>query len=458
MSRQCLTVALLALTLLAGSWSALPRPASAQASDEVDPIDLAAIVLTPGDLDGLGGDAGGAGWGVTDDRLESRADLARAFAAGSGRGADDVADTLDRLTVQRRYGLSVGASTGADGDAADRLVITSVTQLADAEQAPEALDLLLTLERRETVEGLDGFGDETVVTATGGGGPGGSYVGRAVTFRLDRLVVRVSLLLFGTDEVGDEVDLRAAVATVADRTAAALDGDGPQLSARVARYDAAPAGVASEGYFLLGGGYLPGLGEAPADQRSTVAGYGGATDVYGYRLNVTLDGAPAPADPGALAPEDRTRLTAFVYAFPDEDAAAAFVSDEPGRLADMDGVSGVSGVSGVETVAGAPAYGDESVTLSYEDASGEVPLAAWRVTVRSGSLVARLTLLAADRPSSDTLAVLVDAQAGCLESGACAGFLAPPAQLSPERVADPAATPEGTPVALGRLALVSPSA
>jgi hypothetical protein len=280
----------------------------------------------------------------------------------------------------------------------------------------------------EDVTGGPTIGEQTELTRDRGLVLGGEQPYRSLdlTFRLGSFTAGV-LIFDNRDRDPDPATVAALAETLRQRIEAVLAGGGPGLGRQVIRLGRNVGLDFNDAlYERRAGQTLAYLGETDEARAAREANYGGATDVYSvYQALVLGDGVN----------DDDPYYVARLYRFPDEAAAASWLAGLPARLPEEN-----ASYEEIVPDPAAPAFGDESVTLSYVFATSQTLVTnGFLIAVRVGPLVVRVQ--ADSRPTADSSGVrrLAEAHLVCLTGGACPPVMeAPPAFLAAR---SPAPTP-----------------
>jgi hypothetical protein len=395
---------------------AATAPALAQSAPA--PLDLAAMVLMPDDLEELG---------FPRDRLtrgfaNSLDDLAAQTVAGTGRSATAARAELAGFGVRRGYTLVLDrpVEIGRAGRVLHRTVVVVLVEFAAAGPATEFAFASLTaaVPSSRPVTGTRTFGDQSNLQRYTTSGRGAADVAvLALNLRLDRVMASVSIF--------DPSGRRPGVSEVerlgerlVDRVAAGLDGDAPGLSVQ-AMTVAGPAVEKRDAVYLRRGGEsFLWIEEDPIQATARSAVFGEATDVYFHTFLL-----PADADDRT----DDVGIQSHVFCFADANSATVWFDAVPA------GMSADPGVSHVEFVESAPASGHQSLTVAYRwpnDRGDGADSYLLRVFIRVGATVGSVRIVA---PRPFPPAVIEDfaaAQEDCLLHGVCGEAAPVPVELA----------------------------
>ena len=411
--------------------SAAAQDASPVASPftAVAPLDLAAMVLLPADLDQPGFALESAGF----ERIELQAAGAAQIA---GLPVEEILDRLRAAGFVHRYNLDLArprragdATPGVASGLVGTRITTSITEYTSAEGAAAGFDLLdRQAERGADFEDLPlttDFGDEAELTRFSGLTPDTNdpHQSLNLTFRLDNLVADVVIQDLSNQQP-EVAEAEALAVRLEDRIHEVLTRGGPGLSSQVQelRVDGqAPF----EAYLVLDGSPVRIFDEPAAASGSFRHSVGNATDVY------ALEQSPA----------DAIYFITRLHRFPTEEDAAAWLAQQPARtLADL-GYVDVNEVTGQETL------GDESRVVAYAFPIDPATMArGYAMYARVGAVVARIQVDSVPEAPLSAALELAEAQVHCLEIGRCPEPIPLPTALLTNG-GGPVSSPEATPAA-----------
>ena len=388
------------------------------------PLDLAALALTPDDLEAIG--LAGFGLGGAS-YYASPHDYAPRVAGELGRDPAEVGDALAGFGWRRRYTVTLDRPLAPGTDDNERGVTSSLTEFATAEGAAAGFAFL----EAEVAPRPGGraaprdlplarpFGDQAELTRLDGAESGQRFQGLELTFRVGNLHGRVTL----HEYAGQEPD-RATVDMLAEGLLTKLRGapslPAPGLSNVALRLRLGGA-VATGGdfYLRLDGRTFPRFNEPAAVLAARAAAYAGAADVYRASARIQV---------GDEASDDDVRYATVLYRFANAEAASGWLRGAAEHLAQTPEVGGGRPLPylDVEPVAEAPNVGEEAVALAYGLARGEVTLRGHAVLIRVGAVVAQVQMAAVPGAPLAAVAALTRDQVACLEAGGlCAPVPAP---------------------------------
>ena len=407
---------LLGALLVVAAMAGRVAPGAAAARQESEPVDLAAMALTPDDAAAGGLDGYGAayGWLLTPEQEAART------AANRDLPEDEVLDELEDAGLVRVHQTRL-ALPSQPGNGDSRTVsgfAGYVYEFADAAGAAASFDFVANRDADdvEEVAGSETIGEESVLVRyeviDGATGDRAEYL--ASSTRVGRFHLRLALFDFGRPDEGvapeePEIEVAEALAErFVERVEAVLEDGAPGLSLRVARMDAPRpmTFVEADRYLALDGDAFAFYGFRSADERrfDRLVREWGILDLYSFEQSIPTGSDDDPEDPYYLM-----RL----YRFQDEGAAEFWMVDA------LAAVENDSTMERFEPVGGLDDLGDESAVAEIrEDYRGGV-LDGYAIVVRVGNVVAELRLMSGDGVEVDTALELMDVQIGCLEDGPC---------------------------------------
>ncbi len=415
-------VALLMLFALLGSLLDPSSRAAEAASDT--PLDLAAMALTPSDLesDGLDGyeiRAGG----------PSGSDADLSFQVGNwgddSSGVTYVSDHLADAGYQRSYHFGLSLPDPADPRFATRAVAASINEFEDADGATESFEILDEMSADspvvEQIELDAGIGEETIMVQQ----PEANKL--VIAFRADRLVAYLSIYDYSdtpVDMAAEPVvsDILSLAERLLERINAGLDGDAPGLGNHALRlgnpeYDV-PYEIGVDQYIRLDGEDLPFGWESPDESARRSEASGDAIDAYESTQRIEGADAVDPDLPYQLF------WQTDIYRFEDDDAASEWLQDRSQRIEDVLPLDDGAEVRDVELIDDAAALGDESFAVAYvEDRPDDCGCTnqILRVHARVGAYVVDMSLgtQAESGVSFELFEAIAAAQVDCLTADSC---------------------------------------
>jgi hypothetical protein len=385
------------------------------------PLDLAAMVLTPANLEAVG--------------LTGFGQQAAVFS--------EVADSADAETAggrQRVYHsrLAVPVDPGATSDRFRTLVSTAIDAYADAAAAAAGFALLETKDTAgegtpvlEDIAGTRTVGDQSRVTRQDLESPDGrAYVQLELAFQRGPLVARVGI----ADYTGQELDLsnlETLAETVLVKMDAVVAGGGPGLQPRTLHLIGQDLLTTFALYNRIAGETIPNYNATSEQTAAATARLGNATDSYAVAQQLT-GGTDDQTDDGVFTLSSVTR-------FPTPEAASTWLRAGQERLANLS-----TFYLDVAPVDGALAMGDESAAFSVTVGGGEARYNGFVSYVRVDRDVAAVRLLTQAATPLEVVVELAQAQVDCLQSTAACAPIPVPAALA--ALAVPATLVAATPV------------
>jgi hypothetical protein len=406
-----------ALTLVATA--VLPRSLAAQEGAEPALPDLAAMTLLPADLPEPGFVLEGGRRVSPDDEAASAAAYRDQLA--TPEATTGLSEALLAAGYRARYVNSLALPSSEVSALVAVRVLSYVTYYDTPEGAAAGFSLLEDESAIPTASDVPPnrvFADQAEVTSDSGlvGGGDQPYRSLDLTFRRGNLTAGV-LIYDNLDREIDQGMLEELGARLLQRIEEILAGGGPELGNRIVRLgENIGIDFNDETYERRAGVTLPYVGESPELLAAREANYGEATDVYSvYQALVLLDGIS----------NDDPYYVGRLYRFPDEATASAWLAGFPERLTPEG-----AGYVEVAVVPEAPAFGDESVTISY----GFQPLQTLTtrgtlIAVRIGAIVARVQVDALYEADPVGVRALMEIEVACLTGGACPAITPVPAEL-----------------------------
>jgi hypothetical protein len=415
-----------------------PTAGAVRAANDELPLDLPAMALTPSDLEA----EGFAGFG----RLSGESHVGPWLLGGLiGNLTYEMSDDEVRQTVRdagllRGYEFSLRQQGSHDDQVSDpvRDVFGTVYEFADDDGAADAFAFMADLaEVSETVQHVEGdaaIGDGTVLfrETRDQSDPLRMLI---LAFRTDRLIAVVQLW----DYAGEEpavAEVERLGARLLERIEDGVAGEAPGLGSRVLRLQNTEFDVLyevrSDHYLRLDGEELPLDYEDAETVAARSEAAGDAIDVYGFNQFVQEVDAVDPSLPYQMG------WSGTLYRFADDEAAADWLAGGL-ELIERETYGGEVTVQDLEELPDAPAFGDESVTVSYlaEYRDGYVAQ-AYRVQARFGAVVVDAMLAASagvDLPFA-AFEALAAYQAACDTADGCPAAILLSDALTGPSVAD----------------------
>ncbi len=426
-----LLVVSLAQSLAVGAGSRILPVASPIASPVpgAPALDLAAMALTPSDLDELGLP----GFGQQTSAFLTLEEQAEQLATSASLGidADAIGSGLAEAGFQRRYQRQLGLPSrpGAPPSRLRTFVAPYVIEYASREGAAAGFALLEAEAPDAGMKDVSGtrvFGDRSEVTRFRQSSENGEpYRALDLTLQVDNLVAGVTVGEFN----GREPDL-ATVEALAERLLENVRlgqaGSGPGLSNLAQRLAGPDVETRSDEYGRIGGQTFPNYSETPDELADRNERYGDAVVVYGVGQSIPV---------GGPARTDDTRYFVSLYEFAGEPDAAGWLNEGVAR-AELS-----PNVIAAIPVADAAVIGDASATLAITTERGGAGTArGYLVEAQVGARTAQVQLLGIPDVPLAAVEELARSQVACLQADSCPGYASPPASL-PRPAATPAATP-----------------
>jgi len=378
-------------------------------------VDFGAITLTPADLEAAGLEGYRVNYGYV-----TYPDEVAAFVADSRDLPEtEVRETLEDAGFAYWYETSQYVPLDADdpqGPVA-RQVSSYVLEFEDEDGAEAGWELLEDESFDETARDLRqvaDFGDQSEATRYRASDPvtGDMYDALDLSIRLGAFHVGVRV----TDWVGEELELADAEAlaeVLQERVETVLDGAGPGLSTQAVRLTGEEIVSTLDTYSLLTrkAVYLYSESTRGSVRRQNDAAELDQTDVY-----VVWQHAP-----GGEGVEDDIWYSVDLMHFADEDAADAWLDGIRQRIENN------TNFTDFEVDTGAPQLGDASI--AYTAKWAESPIFYRTAALRVGTTVAVVEIQGPERVPSIAVEDVAEAQADCLEDGACDLPVAAPEEL-----------------------------
>ncbi len=427
--------------------------------------DLAAMTLTPADLEEIGQP----GFGKYHNGHFLSLEQFTGFEADYfGKPVEEVRALFERIGWSRQYVFRLGLpSVPGEDSPPEREFLSRVMEVADAEGAGAYIDFTMTPgpESGWTIESAEApfsLGDRAVVYRASVSIPeaGLTTTEHYVRVQLDNLIAIVGFAIDvpdpeGTPEASPVADgsgeaspaatveeLESVARRQLEKMGAVISNGSPNLSSLLLRLGDDPVAAAAdyrEGYRLLKGDLPPYYADFEDDILADPAAVGDADAVYELGEFFLFGEEESPT-------EDHYFLNRL-YRFPDEAAAEAFMASRPDALATGGYLlwSGATEEAGSDLLPGeAQDLGDESLAFDFVRAFDDgMSFEGYEIYVRVGEMVAAVSLEGPPDLELAQVEEIAAAQAACLEAGEC-----PEAFPVPETFYAPLdATPEATPAA-----------
>ena len=377
---------------------------AAQGAADPDIPDIQAMTLTPADL----ADEGLEGYGLGFAETTFPDQVIVSIAEARGLDEDEVGEVLEDAGFARRYDSYLYLPDEDDPAApAVRQIVSYVLEFGDEDGAEAAFAFLedeSASESAEDVQAVD-VGDESEATRDQGEdlATGDEYAQIDLTFRLGNLHAGVAIVDWQGDE--PEVDeVEALAERLLERIEATIEDGGPGLGTQVPRLAGDGIVTTADQYALLDGEAIAGFGESPDEARGRARAAADVDQTDGYRLWQQLFA-------GEEEPDDDVWYQVDVWRFADEDAAADWLAGTEDR------VESNQDLTNLDLDDGPAAAGDESIVYTVETEDGSVRFRS--VALRVGNTVAVIDLSGPETPPAEAVEALAEAQADCLDEGAC---------------------------------------
>jgi hypothetical protein len=380
-------------------------------------LDLAAITLTPADLDDLGLEGFGMSYGQTAFLEE----LIVASAEFRNLPEAEVRAAYEANGLIRRYDLSLHQPLDPADPAGDagRLVVSYVMEFADAAGAAAAWAFSEdeSFAPASTDEPLTTpLGEQSEATRESGTDADGlPFAQIDLTFQSGNLHAGLVII----DWTGAEPDLAQAEALAArlmERIESVRAGNAPGLSSMAVRLTGENVAPYADDYILLDGQIVRAYGQSQQDAilQTYVSAVDRETDSFRMQQQLTA---------GTDAPEDDGWLFVNLTRFADEATAQAWLAGTQQRLTTNPDFANFQ-------IAPGPTLADESITYTVSGADGQYQYRG--ATMRAGTIVVTIDVAAPTAPDPAAVDAILAHQAACLTQGGCDGPLAvPPALESP---------------------------
>lgn len=379
-------------------------PASGSAS-----LDLAAMTLTPADLDALGFE----GYQVADGRTQTLDDRA-AEQADDDTDQADVATFLTGLGWVRGYRARLARPIADGEEDFDALISSSVTQFEDETGAGTAFTLNADLDVREgnatPVADAETIGDQSALLQLGEVtlDDGESRRGLRLQFQHDAFLGDI-VVFSPPDQPLAEDDIQALATRLLERIEAVIADGAPDLSTKVLRWQGVGLSDADlDNYLKIDGEAYEALGDSADERADDLVQYEDATDRYAYEAALT----------------DTLFQSTTVVRFSSEDAASDWVQGAYDR-ADEDRAADEE----LEEVADAPTFGDESVALRYVSPAGDQEVELYGIIIRVGDVAVGVGVASLDALDPAGVFAMAEAQMACYDAGDCTASMPLPAGM-----------------------------
>lgn len=417
------TKLLLALLLLAGVGRLIPETQHSLAK-QFRTVDLAALGLTPGDLEDVGLEGYGTDYGV----LQSSAEFAASVARQKGYSPEDALETVEEMGLQRTYTLPLSLPIAGGGfeDVETAGVWFTILEFDTRANASFMFDMAyddIEADGRVVVDGTHQIGEDSVLSRAesvevDSGDPMSDVMLEfyAGTFYV---VINVYDVARGGEFSAPAEPHRSVVEALGeillDRIDSAELGPLPALGTQVLRMTAGDGSVVTvaDRYNAIDGTPHRRYAETDDDlaTRADMMDRDRLVTSYVVEQDVASSIEAEPGDP---------HLIVRLYEF-DNDAAALEWLDE----AAFDRFSEENYITDIEPMGLPFDLGDDVMGASYEGVYDGADLVGQVVWVQVNAMVARISLDATEPIDLAVVEELVEAQVSCLGSGACASVNLP---------------------------------
>jgi hypothetical protein len=395
-SRRPIAVAMLIVLMLFPASVATGQDGNQHAPNGPgQPLDLAAMVLVPTDVD-IPGIGIGTGMISTIDQVVP------AWIEATGLDPDETSEDTVKEQLLRRWWLRQYVSlllapveVGVEEPTIGHSIIAEVSEFRSITAADVYFHELYPVP--DWTESSQTIGDESVVFGPERGSDGSNFT-RMVTFRIDNLIARVSVRQRGS--APSDSLMESLALTFLDRIEQVKREGGPSLSTRIVRSEPDGAVPHIDNYIRLGEAsfspyYLEDAGDIFSDTP-----YAEAADAYFLAQNLATGGGETSDDAG---------YTSILLRFPDEAAAKAWLANGQERVTDFGAWAGWK----ITPIPSAPTIGEESMTFGIEGESRDGHL----IYVRVEHVIAQVHILALPgTPVLEGVQELAMAQAACLRT------------------------------------------
>ncbi len=414
---------LLALLVLAGAGGILREPQQTQAK-QFQSVDLAALGLTPEDLEDVGLEGYGTDYGV----LQSTAEFAASVARRDGYSPEEALDAIKEMGLLRTYTLplSLPIEGGRFEDAATAGVWFTIIEFdteANAALMFEMADDDIKSGNREVVEGTQQIGEDSILSRSDGEeeDTGDPWSDVMLVFNAGTYYVVVDVFDFARDgEFAAPAKPTISVVEglgeiLLERIESAGNEPFPELGTQVLRMTAEDGSVVTvaDRYNAIDG--IPHRRYAETDDalatRSDLMERDRLVTSYTVEQDVASSNELAPGDP---------HMTVRLFEFEDEAAASEWLEETA-----FDRYSEADYITEIEPIRLSFDLGDGTIGASYEGVYDGADIVGNVVWVQVNHMVARISLDATEAIDLAVLEELVEEQVSCLRSGHCGSIDVP---------------------------------
>lgn len=402
--RNRIVIAAALIGLLALPLAQAPAARAGVAEDA--PLDLAAMVILPADVEAEGLE----GFGIGNAMMASTPDAVAEYWA-YWRGDEDgaTADALDEADPERVYILNL-ALPGEEGDpfsGTSQSVRPYIMEFADEDAAEDAFPVLAegwATGDMEDVSTDAEIGDETFLVDGVGSEPSDEdeFERTELMFRVGSLISGVSVETFTVDHPEQEV-LEALAERQLERIETVLDEGAPGLGNLVVRLDIRGENAIWDSYSVRDGDALRWYDDTDETLDAAQEWVSDNGIVDEYVLQQVVVGHPPEWDEPPL-----TYLLAQIIEFEDEDSAADFVATSVENVE-------ASSFTNIEEVEDVPEVGDEIRGFTYKHVNQDVSFNDYRIYAHVGSTFFTIAINTTEEVDFDAMNDLIELQAACIE-------------------------------------------
>jgi hypothetical protein len=411
---------LLALLLLAGVGRLLPETQNGLAK-QFRTVDLAALGLTPEDLEKVGLTGYGSDYGV----LQSAAEFAASIARRDGYSPAETLDSVEEMGLQRAYTLPLSRPIEGGGfeDVQTAGVWFTILEFETTANASFMFDMAydeIAADGREVIDGTHQIGEDSVLSRADtlevdSGDPMSDVM---LEFFAGTYYVAVDVYDVARDgEFSAPAKPRTSVVEslgeiLLDRIDSAELGPLPAMGTQILRMTAEDGSVVTvaDRYSAIGGTPHRRYAETDDDlaSRADTMERDRLIASYVVEQDVASGIETAPGDP---------HMIVRLYEFETEAAAAEWLDE-----AAFDRYSEEDYITDIEPMSLPFDLGDDAMGASYEGIYDGAELVGHVVWVQVDAMVARVSLDAAEQIDLAVVEELVETQVNCLGSGSCASI------------------------------------
>ena len=418
---------LLALLLLAGVGRVLPETQHSLAK-QYRAVDLAALGLTPEDLEEVGLEGYGSEYGV----LQSGEEFAVSAARRDGTSPEQALNAVEELGLLRIYTLPLSRPIdGGEFEDIDTAGVWFTIMQFDTKSNAEIMFGLaeddIASDERDVIDGTRRIGEDSVLSRSDDeiAASGDPKADLTLDFYTGTYYVVVNVYDVARDgEFSAPAKPHIPVVEglgeiLLDRINSAEVGPMPAMGTQVLRMTAEDGSVVTvaDRYSAIDGTPHRRYAETDDDlaSRADQMERDRLISSYVVEQDVASSVEAAPGDP---------HLIVRLYEFENEAAAAVWLDE-----AAFDRYSEEDYITDIEPIRLSFDLGDDAMGASYEGVYDGADLFGHVVWVQVNAMVARVSLDATEPIDLTVVEVIVEAQVSCLGSGSCAS-IDPPTELS----------------------------